>query len=337
MTFFSTLLSHIAGLELGLNMLTLLLVVTSFLIIGLVYKLYNHIEPRRFFGGSANPRTFVPARKELRVGVVTSLINEAITPEIEEAFQGYLRESIEVLGSRIGSAVNIKEVAPHNVERALSEGLFDIVVVDGNSALTFSSKVELMPYHISSLNALALVFWDKMPHHMLTLADYANYPLNTTAVLKNSLEESYLAIFEKIKMRRVDTLTRLVVDLKLGLVRAGLVRMEQAKAMKMEYPSIKFMPVSLSNQCFVQDERLALSRANKDFLQEVEKKIALLRREGVLKKIHSRWFMGLRPRFQPKAEMALPSAPDLLEDSQTETETAPILLVEDKKDTTLSE
>jgi ABC-type amino acid transport substrate-binding protein len=304
MIFLSMVLSHLSEFELGFNSATLVLFSTSVVVGAGLYALYRFFTRPRLFT-PLRGRLFTPARKELRIGVVTSLINEAITPEIEQAFQGYMRESMEVLGSRLGAAVSIKELAPYSVERALSEGSLDIVVVDGNSALTFSSQIELMPYHISSLNALALVFWDKIPHHMLTLADYANYPLNTTAVLKNSLEENYLAIFEKIKMRRVDTLTRLVVDLKLGLVRAGLVRMEQAKAIKMEYPAIKFMPVSLTNQCFVQDERLAMSRANKDFIKEVEQKISVLRREGVLKKIHSRWFMGLRPQF----EQTLPAVP----------------------------
>ncbi len=311
--------------ELGLNVATLFIFLATILLIGAVYTLYRfNSQPRRFFHstGSAKNKTFTPARKELRIGVVTSLINEGITPEIEEAFQGYLRESLEVLGSRLGSAVVIKELQPHSVERALADGLVDLVVVDGNSALTFSSKIELLPYHISSLNALALIFWDKIPNHMMTLADYAHYSNNSTAVLKNSLEESYLAIFEKIKMRRVDTLTRLVVDLKLGLVRAGLVRMEQAKAMKLEYPAIKFMPVSLTNQCFVQDERLALSRANKEFIKEVELKISALRREGVLKKIHSRWFLGLRPQFHPKATMALPEPAAALEEQKSDSPTA---------------
>lgn len=323
MIFFNTLVSHITSIELGLNMATFFLVLAALAVVGFVYSLYRFktgrqrfLSPLRSLKGR---NTIIPARRELRVGVVTSLINEAISPEIEEAFQGYLRESVEVLGSRLGSAVTIKEIAPHSVERALSEDALDLVVVDGNSALTFSSKIELMPYHISSLNALALVFWDKLPHHMLTLADFANYPNNTTAVLRNSLEESYLAVFENIKMRRVDSLTRLVVDLKLGLVRAGLVRMEQAKAMKLEYNSIKFMPVSLTNQCFVQDERLAISRSNKEFIREIEQKISVLRREGVLRKIHSRWFMGLRPRLQTSASAVLPETPSLLSDQNNDT------------------
>lgn len=258
----------------------------------------------RFWQRYQAARALIHTKKVLSVGVVTSLVEDAISPEIGKAFDGFLRETIDILTSRMGSTAVIERVSPQNVEKALVDGQFDFVIVDGNIALTFSSKIELMPCYVSSLSALALIFWEKMPHHMMTLGDFAYYPNNNTAVLKNSLEEHYLSMFDSIKVRRVDSLTRLVVDLKLGLVRAGLVRMEQAKALKNDYGSIKFMPVSLQKQCFIQDEKIAVSRANKALIKELELKTTMVRREGIMKKIHAKWFTGLRPHL-PKSDLMM--------------------------------
>jgi len=264
------------------------------LLLGVLYRLV-----KKYVMGGGKPQI----KKVLSVGVVTSLIDDAISPEIGKAFDGFLRETIDILASRMGSTAVVERVVPSHVEKALTDGQFDFVIVDGNIALTFSSKIELMSCYVSSLSALALIFWEKMPHHMMTLSDFAYYPGNTTAVLKNSLEEHYLSMFESINVRRVDSLTRLVVDLKLGLVRAGLVRMEQAKALKNDYGSIKFMPVSLQKQCFIQDEKIAVARSNKILIRELDSKVVSLRREGIMKKIHAKWFSGLRPHLPKNANI----------------------------------
>ncbi|MDQ5890277.1 MAG: arginine transport system substrate-binding protein [Candidatus Dependentiae bacterium] len=294
MNFLTALLASATQPQGDMTQLLLFGAVAVVLLVGvvLVYRFWQHRK--------ATVASFAPARQVLSIGVVTSLINDAISPEIGAAFDGFMRETLDILASRMGSTARVQMIEPAQVEQALVDGTLDFVIVDGNIALTFSSKIELMPCYVSSLSALALVFWDKVPHHMMTLQDFAYYPANGTAVLKNSLEEHYLSMFETIKVRRVDTLTRLVVDLKLGLVRAGLVRMEQAKALKHDYSAIKFMPVSLQKQCFIQDEKIAASRANKALIKELEYRTTLLRREGIMKKIHGKWFAGLRPRL-PKA------------------------------------
>ncbi|MDQ5940335.1 MAG: hypothetical protein QG632_61 [Candidatus Dependentiae bacterium] len=293
MNVITALVSAIQPLGDSSQLLLLGAIVVGLLIgVALVYRFWQHRKAKGLH----------PVRQVLSVGVVTSLIDDAISPEIGAAFDGFMRETIEILASRMGSTARIQPIKPADIEKALVDGTLDFVIADGNVALTFSSKVELMPCYVSSLSSLALIFWDKMPHHMLTLHDFAFYANNSTAVLRNSLEEHYLSMFESIKVKRVDTLTRLVVDLKLGIVRAGLVRMEQAKALKHDYSAIKFMPVSLQKQCFIQDEKIAVARANKDLIKELEVRTAGLRREGIMKKIHARWFAGLRPRL-PKAEV----------------------------------
>lgn len=312
MNFLNMVLSPLFGNQSSLAQLALL---GGLLAIGLAgYLLYRSRQRKNTTGA------YQPARKVLNVGIVTPLMHEAISPEIEKAFRGYMRESIDILASRMGCVAEISVIDPEAVEHDLIDGHLDLVVVDGNSALTFSSRIELMPYYVSSLNALALIFWDKIPHHMLTLQDFASYPNNVTGVIKNSLEEHYASMFDTIKVRRVESLTRMVVDLKLGLARAGLVRMEQAKALKNDYAAIKFMPVSLTNHCFVQDERIALARNNKAFIKDLEVKVSQLRREGVLKKIHAQWFVGLRAEAKkqqqlPESEMIVDVSRDQNADS----------------------
>jgi len=306
MTFFTALLASMVNVQGGASVLVLAGTIGAGL---LIYGAYRFWLNRSVFGLSSKTSS------TLRIGLVTSLTDEAISPEIGVAFNGFMNETIEILASRMGKSAQIQKIAPEEVEMALNNNTLDFVIVDGNTALTFSSKIEIMPCYVSSLNALALIFWEKMPHHMMTLQDFAFYPGNGTGVLKNSIEEHYLAMFDTITIRRADTLTRLVVDLKLGLVRAGLVRMEQAKALKVDYTAIKFMPVSLQKRCFIQDEKIAVARAKKSLIKDLETHISLLRREGIMKKIHAKWFATVRPQPPATLSEAVTSA---LEDQKRE-------------------
>jgi len=293
MTFFTALVASMANNQGGANTLILAGIIGVGL---LMYSAYHFWFKQNAFGlRNKTPKPF-------KIGLVTSLTDEAISPEIGVAFNGFMNETIDILASRMGSSAIIHKLAPEDVEQALNSNSIDFAIVDGNTALTFSSKIEIMPCYVSSLNALALIFWEKMPHHMMTLQDFAYYPGSGTGVLKNSLEEHYLAMFDTITIRRADTLTRLVVDLKLGLIRAGLVRMEQAKALKVDYANIKFMPVSLQKRCFIQDEKIAVARARKELIRDLEKHVSLLRREGIMKKIHAKWFSMVHP--QPPATLS---------------------------------
>jgi len=252
------------------------------LVMGLFgFMLYRKIRTR-LYGGLFE-------QEPLRVGFSEG--DESLLPaEISKAFRGFMVDLIFVLGKQVGRKVELKDIPKDRAEKALIEKDLDMVIVDQQRTLDESDKVKVIPCHTASLTSLVLIFWDRVPYHIVSLHDFMYYPNNTTVVLKNSLEDHYLALFKGIKTRRVVSLTQLVVDLKLGIVRAGLVRVEYAYFLKREYANIKIMPIALHKQCVIQDERLGLARDNQSLILEVESKMAHLRKNGTVENLYQKWF-----------------------------------------------
>lgn len=232
-----------------------------------------------------------PITGTLTVGIpVSARPEEGVASKFDEAVSGFMRDMVMVLGAKMGRAVVVKELLSSEVEIALTSKRVDVALLDGNAAIARAASLEYIPCHTTMLTSLALVFWDKMPHHMMTIQDFAYYPYNSTVVLRNSLEERYISMFDSVQVKCVDTLTQLVVDLKVGTVRAGLVRLEQARVLRQEYSNIKVLPVSLNKRCVVQGEKVVVARENADLVTQVSKKMATLARTKSLDELHHKWF-----------------------------------------------
>ena len=133
MTFFTALLASMANVQGGASVLVLAGTIGVGL---LIYSAYRFWLNRTALGLSSKTSPI------LRIGLVTTLTDEAISPEIGVAFNGFMNETIEILASRMGKSAQINKIAPEDVEAALNDNSIDFVIVDGNTALTFSSKIE---------------------------------------------------------------------------------------------------------------------------------------------------------------------------------------------------
>jgi ABC-type amino acid transport substrate-binding protein len=231
-----------------------------------------------------------PVKSHLVIGVTSSLYEEALNPEIENQFRGYLSDVSKSAGAVMASTVSVADVQAEDVADILKKGSVDAVIVDGTTASTMSPEIELMSCYLSSLHSLALVFWDKSPHSISSLKDFAFYANNFTGVVKDSIEDHYLSRFKGIEVKHADSLTNTVIDLKLGIVRAILVKMTDADRIRREYKNARVIPISLQEKGFIQEERLAVLRANTELVREFEQAFATLRRKGTLKTVHKRWF-----------------------------------------------
>lgn len=208
----------------------------------------------------------------------------------EKATQGFIRDMIKVLGTKMGRAIAIAHIPAHEVSVALTSRRIDVAVVDGDTATQRSADLEYLACRITTLSSLGLVFWDKMPHHVTTVQDFACYQYNSTAVVKDSYEECYVGMFEALEVAYVESLTDLITNIKAGTVRAGLVRLEQAHVLRTEFENIKIMPVSLGKRCVMQAEHIVVARENSELVSLVRRTLERTHRTKALDSLKKQWF-----------------------------------------------
>lgn len=262
---------------------TLLLVGGAIAAVGIVSYLTYVLAKKWYY----RPRS--KSRAPLRIGMPKPS-ELGLSDEVGRAFFGFMTDVMNEVGRLLGRGVVLEQVSVKNFEDGLRKKDVDVMILDGDASINHSPDIEILACQTTALNSLALVFWDKMPHHVQSLQDFAYYPYNSTAVMRGSLEEHFISMYETIRTERVDTMTNLVVQLKLGLVRAGLIRIDHAHCLKREYGNLKYVPVSLQKRCVMQHERLAILRQDQDLAIDLERTLSRMRSRKVISQMYDKWF-----------------------------------------------
>ena len=184
----------------------------------------------------------------------------------------FIRDVMTELGSRMGREIAIAPIADSSSGvDALERNELDIVVMDGISAMQRSTEIDVVSCQTHMLSSFALVFWDKVPHHVSSLQDFTYYPNNITVVLEKSSERRFLKQFSGIRTSPVESVTDFIIQLKLGLARAGLMRIEHVHSLRREYANLKYVPVCIHQHDALQGERIGVAYKNKALLGHIEK------------------------------------------------------------------
>lgn len=227
--------------------------------------------------------------KVLTVGVPTDG-NEQLTASVQRTQRGFAKDLLTTLGERLQSRVIVISQPAAQLEKSLTEGKIDMMLLGGKNRLQTSDIIEELLCYSTSVESLALLFWDKMPSQVLSLQDYAYYTSNTTVVIKDSFEDHYLSAFDGIALERTDSQVDFMAKLKMGLVRSGLMRLEHANCVRAEYPNIKTIPVTLHKRCVVTDERLCVVRENHELFAQVDHELARMHDDGAVTNLRTKWF-----------------------------------------------
>lgn len=228
--------------------------------------------------------------KPLRVGL-PSAEDFGLAHAVGDAFRSFISELIEHAGHRLNRRVEIVTLPAKQYEQALTTQKVDLFILDGAQGAQTTSTVDTVACSITALSSLALVFWDKMPYHVQSLEDFSCYPYNSTVVMSDSIEDQYLSHFGDIRTQRVHSVADLILQLKLGLVRAGLMRVEHANSLKREYGNLKYVPVSLQKEGgSIQDEKIGIARNNTELRTALESVLAQMRHDDTVRQLHAKWF-----------------------------------------------
>ena len=123
------------------------------------------------------------------------------------------------------------------------------------------------------------------------MQDFTYYPNNITVVLEKSSERRFLKQFSGIRTSPVESVTDFIIQLKLGLARAGLMRIEHVHSLRREYANLKYVPVCIHQHDALQGG--ALSCIQKQSAPgHIEKNLVKMRQDQTMRHLHDKWFAG---------------------------------------------
>lgn len=256
-----------------------LFTVPGMILSGLVLSLLLFIAWRFYFRSVG--------QDTLRVGFASS----QISPALKTAYHGFMIEYLKQLGSRMRCRVTIAPVTPKRYIDDLASKKLDLIVLDKEDFSDAHDGLDIIPCRVSEYNSLTLIFWDKVPYQVASLNDYAHYSHNSTGAIAGSYESEFLAKYPEIEVKTVNSLHELIVDLKLGTVRAALVSYDQVNQLESRYGLLKILPVPLDSHGVVMfDEKLAVSRDKQRLRDEINRRIDQMSKDKTIARLHRKWF-----------------------------------------------
>lgn len=235
-------------------------------------------------------RLFSGDRPVLKIGILPREHIRAYS-FLSKAQEGFANDILKSLGHVVRRQIVLIEVSASEIEAQLHDGTIDCAMLDSRSeSLLMSENLTAIACYSNSISSLSMLYWEKALQQVTSLDEYEFYGVNSTAVIRNTFAEHYLSLHTDIEMRRVANIDQMVAEIKLGTVRAGLLRFEDGFWAKNNYSNMKIIPISISPSSIVQDEYLCCSNSNQETVQMVSQAIRALERLGVLDEHYRQWF-----------------------------------------------
>lgn len=228
-------------------------------------------------------------RPVLRVGVLPHE-QAQLYSFVAKAREGFITDFLGALGEATERQVVVTQVSASEMEELVHNKTLDCVIVDAFSPLVIKKSITSIPCSSSAVKTLALLFWEKAPFQVTSLSDFSHYADNMTAVVRGTFEEHYLSLYTGIRQRRLDSIDHVVADVKLGVVRAGLIRYEDAYGIRRLQENLKVLPIAIDEKAMIPDEFLCAPNGNLEVIELLTRGVAKLKSTNQMNELYQTWF-----------------------------------------------
>ncbi len=170
---------------------------------------------------------------------------------------------------------------------ALDQNAIDIILWGISITQKRLEKVDFVPYHGQEIMSYPLVFWQDIPHKIVTLSDMKGARI---CVEPNSVQSAVLYPYEDtitiIPTERVDDAFLMVQQ---GKADAALLDPAIAQKFKIKCPQIKSIEIVLSPEERSYGMGIPVNKTNIDLKKVLDNAVEALKQEGVIKDLEKKW------------------------------------------------
>lgn len=174
---------------------------------------------------------------------------------------------------------------------ALETNKIDAVLSGLDITKARREKLSMVPYFGEGLMEYSLVFWQKIPDNVSTIADLKNLPRPIIVVEPGVGPEKYLDQFEFLEKKQIASLSDRLIDLQFGKSTAVYLEPKMAKMLMSKNPQLKALNVPLPREFQIDGMGIALKKADKTLSDTIALAIDDMKRDGTIDKLASRWFV----------------------------------------------
>lgn len=216
---------------------------------------------------------------------------------------GFDCDVIQAVARKLGKKVEFKIMSFENLIVALQQKKVDLIIAAISITEPRKAALTLVPYHSNYCEGqdahckngtFPLVFWKSIPHNATKIEDLA--PLQPlVSVQAGSIQKEVIASFPFLKVRLLDTIPDLIMDIKYGKSLACMLEPVVLESIKARYPEVVVLDVPIPPSCINEGHGIGIRKEDTTLAKQVDQAIATLQQEGTLKTLEKKWLQHFYP------------------------------------------
>lgn len=202
-------------------------------------------------------------------------------------YEGFDIDVAHALAKQMGKELVLKDLGSMAfLFTSLDQGAIDAIIWGISITPDRLKKVSMVNYQGDITNAYPLLFWNKLPEGVATVADMKDKTVCVESASAQDMVLNKYAFINKLSMERVDDC---LLNIQYAKADAALVEPAIAKKFQNRYPEIKILEVPLAPDDQVQGVGIVINKDNKELTAQVQDAVTVLKSTGIIANLEQKW------------------------------------------------
>lgn len=205
---------------------------------------------------------------------------------------GFDIDVAQKIADKLGKKLVIKDISFDALFVSLKQGKIDAILAGLSITKLRLDAMEMVHYHGKPLKSLPLLFWQKIPAGVTTIADLAHQPNKTVCAQVGTIQEGIISKYTYLDIKHLQSTSDLITDIKYGKSIAAIVEPMVVEQLQHQMPELKVLHLQLTQDDQGMGHGIALNKNNKKLVLAVEHIVEQLKTDGTLDALEQTWFGG---------------------------------------------
>jgi ABC-type amino acid transport substrate-binding protein len=202
-------------------------------------------------------------------------------------YEGFDIDVARALAISLNKKLVIKDLGSMtSLIMALEQGSIDTIMWGMSITQDRLKKFAMIHYQGDSIRSYPLLFWQKIPNNITSLADMKG---KTICVEPSSSQSVFLNTYDDINILPVEKIDDALLNIRYGKADAALVDPAIAKKFQAKFSELQSLDIPLDAENQVQGVGIMARKDNISLITHIEQAITSLQCNGTLKDLEKKW------------------------------------------------
>lgn len=205
---------------------------------------------------------------------------------------GFDIDVAQKIADKLGKKLVIKDMSFDALFVSLKQGKIDAILAGLSITKSRCAGMAMVHYHGKPLKSLPLLFWQRIPVGVTTIADLATQSNKTVCTQVGTIQEEIISKYTYLNIKHLESTSDLILEIKHGKSIAAIVEPMVVDALQHQLPEIKVMNLPLKDDEQGLGHGIGMNKNNMKLVAVVEQVVDQLKADGSLTALENKWFTG---------------------------------------------